>query len=55
MVNWFMRNQKSIGYSIGGLNILSGILNLALGNYFLGSAVIGTGVGVWVQTYLMEK
>ena len=55
MTNWFTRNQKTIGYSVGGLNLVSGILNLVQGNYFLASAVLTTGLSIFVQSYFMEK
>ena len=44
---WFGRNRKTIGYTVGGVNVLNGVSSLALGNTLggicfivLGSAII---------------
>ena len=46
-MEWFGRHRKTIGYSIGGINVLNGVANVALGDplsgvFFivLGSAII---------------
>jgi hypothetical protein len=40
---WVGRNRKEIGFTIGGLNLLSGISALVNGNYAL--AVVGFTIG----------
>lgn len=44
--NWFGRNRLVIGYTVGGLNVLSGILNILLGNVVSGVfwLVIGSAI-----------
>lgn len=44
---WFGRNRKTIGYTVGGLNVFNGLLGLLFGNVFggllwlvIGSAII---------------
>ena len=46
-MEWFGRNRKTIGYTIGGINVLNGVASVALGDtlngvFFivLGSAII---------------
>ena len=46
-MEWFGRNRKTIGYTIGGINVLNGVTSVALGDtlggvFFivLGSAII---------------
>jgi hypothetical protein len=46
-MEWFGRNRQTIGYTIGGINVLNGVASVALGNtlngvFFivLGSAII---------------
>jgi len=46
-MEWFGRHRKTIGYSIGGINVLNGVASVALGDplsgvFFivLGSAII---------------
>lgn len=36
IVNWFMDNRLAIGYTVGGINVLSGIADIAFGNVGLG-------------------
>ena len=33
---WLMDNRVAIGYTLGGLNVLSGLADIAFGNYGLG-------------------
>ena len=42
-LEWCNRNSKSISYTIGGLNVLSGISALVNGNYAL--AIVGFTIG----------
>jgi hypothetical protein len=44
---WFGRNRKTIGYTVGGLNMLNGIISVAVGDtangifwLILGSAIV---------------
>ena len=46
-MEWFGRNRKTIGYSIGSINVLNGVASVAIGDtlngiFFivLGSAII---------------
>jgi hypothetical protein len=46
-MEWFGRNRKTIGYTIGGINVLNGVASVVLGDtlngvFFivLGSAII---------------
>lgn len=46
-MEWFGRNRKTIGYTVGGLNVFNGVVQLASGNLVnavfwlvLGSAII---------------
>ena len=46
-MEWFGRNRKTIGYTIGGINVLNGVASVAIGDtlngiFFivLGSAII---------------
>lgn len=43
-LEWFDRNRKPIGYTIGALNLLAGISNLANENYTL--AVVNFAIAV---------
>lgn len=42
-LEWCNRNGKPIGLTIGGLNILTGVMSLVAGNYFI--ALIGFAIG----------
>ena len=35
-LEWFGRNRKTIGYSVGGMNMLSGLGQIASGNFWYG-------------------
>ena len=44
---WFGRNRKTIGYTVGGINMLNGIISVAIGDIangifwiILGSAIV---------------
>jgi hypothetical protein len=46
-MEWFGRNRKTIGYTVGGVNVLNGVTSLAIGDTLggicfivLGSAII---------------
>jgi hypothetical protein len=50
---WLWNNRTKIGYSIGGLNVLNGIINLAIGNFGLALLwlVVGGFIIYDVKTY----
>lgn len=44
---WFGRNRKTIGYTVGGINVFNGVMSLAFGDtvsgifwLILGSAIV---------------
>jgi len=46
-LEWFGRHRKTIGYTVGGINVLNGVASVALGDTWsgiffivLGSAII---------------
>jgi hypothetical protein len=45
-VQWFERNRKSIGYTIGGLNIVSGLGQIADGQVWAGIVWLMLGVAL---------
>jgi hypothetical protein len=47
---WFDSNRKSIGYTIGGLNVISGINSLLIGNTTHGCIFLFAGVIILVDT-----
>ncbi len=42
-LNWFYRNRKPIGYTIGGLNLLAGVNHAFNGDY--GLAILWIVIG----------
>lgn len=32
-MDWFGRHRRKIGYTVGGLNLLTGLTNLLIGDY----------------------
>jgi hypothetical protein len=40
---WFSRNRQSIGYTVGGLNVLTGIFDVAVGDISTGIFFIVIG------------
>ena len=45
-VQWFERNRKTIGYTIGGLNIVSGLGQIADGQFWPGIVWLILGVAL---------
>ena len=43
ITNWLMTHRTAIGYTIGILNVLSGLSNIAIGNVVGGAFWIGIG------------
>jgi formate/nitrite transporter FocA (FNT family) len=46
---WLYSRRTAIGYTIGGANIVSGILNLVLGNMIPGLFFVGIGAFIIVD------
>jgi hypothetical protein len=53
IAGWFWKHRATIGYSIGCANVVSGLMNIALGNVAMGLFWVGIGLFiVWdVKTY----
>jgi len=47
---WLWTRRTTIGYTIGGANVVSGILNLAMGSVIPGLFFIGIGAFIIVDT-----
>ena len=43
---WFGRNRRTIGYTVGGINVLNGVLSIALGNTWSGVFFIVLGSAI---------
>lgn len=52
-MEWFEKNRKKIGYTIGAVNVLSGLADLSAGNIMLGTIwiVIGTAILFDTKTF----
>jgi hypothetical protein len=50
-VQWFERNRKSIGYTIGGLNIVSGLGQIAGGQFWTGIVWLILGASLVFDAY----
>ena len=50
-MEWFSRNRRSIGYTIGGLNVLSGLGQVADGNLWPGVIWIVLGLALILDAY----
>ena len=48
---WFDRYRTPIGYTLGGVNVVSGIFETALGNTFSGVLWLGIGAIVLFDTW----
>lgn len=42
-MEWFGRNRQKIGYTVGGLNVLNGVLSLVAGDFWSGVIFIVLG------------
>lgn len=49
-LNWFSRNRRTIGYTVGGLNLLDGIVSLAFGDYTNGALWTLVGIVILIDT-----
>jgi hypothetical protein len=46
-LEWFGRNRQTIGYTVGGINVLNGVASVALGDNTLGGVffiVLGSAI-----------
>ena len=46
---WFDRNRKTIGYTVGGLNVLNGLTNLLVGNVLNGILWVVIGAAIMLD------
>jgi hypothetical protein len=49
-LEWFGRNRKPIGYTVGGVNVLSGVSHLFVGNMLDGIFWLLIGVVILIDT-----
>jgi hypothetical protein len=47
---WFEKNRKTIGYVVGGMTLLTGLADLAVGHVLLGTMWIVIGVAILFDT-----
>jgi hypothetical protein len=45
-MEWFTRNRQTIGYSIGGLNVVNGVLSVSQGDTLSGVCFIVLGAAL---------
>ena len=45
-IEWFSRHRQTIGYVVGGLNVLNGFLEVTLGNTVSGVCFIVLGSAI---------
>lgn len=55
MMKWIKANHNAIGYTVGGLNIASGIFNMFIGNFYTGVFNIIVGIFISVDTWLFNN
>lgn len=53
-IDWFDRNRRSIGYGIGGLNIGSGLGQIAVGNVPSGILWVVIGAVIVYDTWTFK-
>jgi hypothetical protein len=49
-LNWFGRHRKTIGYTVGGLNVIDGIVSIAFGDYTNGMLWLVVGTVILIDT-----
>ena len=49
-MDWFGRNRITIGYTVGGINIVSGLLNILIGNVSSGIIWLIIGAAIVYDT-----
>ena len=47
---WFEKNRKTIGYVVGGMTLLTGLADLAVGHVLFGTMWIVIGVAILFDT-----
>ena len=55
MLNWIKAHHHAVGYTVGGLNIASGISNMFIGNFYTGVFNIIVGIFISVDTWLFDN
>jgi len=50
-IAWFERNRRTIGYTIGGMNVLSGLGQVADGNFWPGIMWIILGAALILDAH----
>ena len=53
-IGWFSRHRTTIGYTIGGLNILSGIADISAGDFWTGIFFIVLGLALIVDAKVFK-
>lgn len=51
VLGWFDRNRNTIGYTIGVLNLASGLINILTGDVYTGLLNFSIGVFITVDTW----
>jgi hypothetical protein len=49
-LEWFGRNRKTIGYSVGGLNVIDGIVSILFEDYTNGILWLLVGIVILIDT-----
>lgn len=49
-ITWFEKNRKTIGYVVGGMTLLSGLADLAVGRSLAGAMWIVLGAAIVFDT-----
>jgi hypothetical protein len=55
IIKWIKTNRNLIGYTVGGLNIASGVINMLIGNFYTGVFNIIVGIFISVDTWLFDE
>ena len=55
MLNWIKANHYAVGYTVGGLNISSGIVNILIGNVYTGIFNIIIGSFIMFDTWAFKN
>jgi hypothetical protein len=51
---WFGRHRQTIGYTVGGVNVLNGILSIALGDTWTGVFFLTLGSAIIFDTKMFK-
>jgi hypothetical protein len=49
-LDWFSKHRKTIGYTVGGLNLIDGIIGFAFGDYTNGILWTLVGIVILIDT-----